>query len=111
MRVVCNSVGEFLENLHAEGGDRVLQGVVRVSTSRNPVDKYGAKALVALQVSTVIIIGEEGQYILEAGEDCGPDYPGEGDCPGAKRLETLRGAIKKTCELLGLDVRPGFIQL
>jgi len=115
MRVTCNDIAEFLKCLEDEGNERVFQRTVRVSRSRNPLDDSKDKAVrfsANIQVSTVIDLGDDGQYLLEAGEDCGIDYEDSTrEMLGTEQMEMLRNRIMVCCDRLGLKVLPGLIDL
>lgn len=114
MRVKCNTVDEFLENLSAEETDRVVQRVVRVGVTSNPVDgdqRDAVKFRVNVQASAVVDLpDDEGQYLLEVGEHCGFDYnDASQDRAGSERAAELKGRIGRVCRALRLEVRPGII--
>lgn len=112
MRVVCHTVEEFLVSLLAEGSEHVFQKVVRVSTNRRPLDTDLVKWQVNFQVSTVIDLGEDGQYLLEAGEDCGTDYEEtEPESNGMDKANSLRNQVGRCCVEMGLRLLPGIIDL
>ncbi len=110
MRVVCQTISEFLENLEHEPDDAVLQKTIRVSCILKFV--HEAKSEIIVQASAVVSIGEEGQYLLEAGEICGMDYKdASGECQGTDKAEYLRGMIKEVCDRRGWSIRPGIIDM
>ena len=112
MRVKCHSVDEFLENLRGEPADAVLQKVVRVSIVHRPAPggKDDPRVPVVFQASAVIEIPEQGQYLLELGENCGADYlDASQDKTGTLAAEGVKKKIQAYCELNGLEVRPGII--
>jgi len=113
MRIICQSVNEFLENLKAEGPGAVWNGVVYVSRIRQPVDADKFKAVhfrVTLQASAVICRGDDEQYVLEVGEFCGDDYvDAQPSKEGSVWMDQLYDRIKAFCEDGGLEIRPGII--
>jgi len=105
---------EFIENLGAEPS--VFQNVVRCSRIYRPVDaeslRDALKAEVVYQASAVIDLGDDGQYLLEVGINCGMDYhDGEKDLGGTEAAGKLSEALLDYCESRGLAVRPGVIDM
>ena len=115
MRVVCNTVSDFLLNLESEGAERVLQGVVRISVLSTPIGgnkKDAVKFEVVLQASAVVGLVEGGEYLLEVGIDCGIDYmDASHEFEGTRVAEVAKRQIEVHCEKSGLEVRPGIIDL
>jgi len=113
MRVACNTIEEFLENLKSVEPSSVYGKVVYVSVNRRPLDATDKNKATRLQVSlqaSVVIDLDDGQYLLEAGEDCGKDYrDGGGDNAGSDLAAELKDQIKNYCESTGLVVRPGVV--
>lgn len=114
MRVVCGTVDEFIENLQ-NGDGEILQNTVRVSRTRNPWDDNKMEEVrfdVVFQVSAVVDMGEDGQYLLEAGERCGTDYEDSTkEMAGSDRATVLRRKIEDYCGEAGLTVLPGVIDM
>jgi len=115
MRIVCNTVVDFLRNLELEGPEAVLQKAVRVSVSSVPLDENKREAVkfsVMLQASAVVCLPEGGEYLLEVGVDCGRDYKDDShEYEGTRTATAARKRIEEFCEKHGLDVRPGVIDL
>jgi len=110
MRVTCGTIGEFLTNIQAEGASRVFDKTVRVSRVEDVLDE--CKSKIRFMVSAVINVGEDGQYLLEAGEYCGVDYKdGELDLKGSEQASRLRTAVMDFCEGKGLRVLPGVVDM
>ena len=113
MRVQCSSVDEFIENLKAEDG--VFQDVVRVSTSRVPFDgdKHEAAIFdVTIQMSAVVLVDHESQYLLESGEYCGRDYvDASKELVGSDKARDLINKLRSFCKERGWSTRPGVITL
>ena len=115
MRVTCGTIDEFIENLKALPHGAVFQKVIYVSRTRNSIDgtaRNGVRFSVVLQASAVVDLGDDGQYLLEAGEDCGIDYEDSTqERKGTERASELRQKIKRHCESHGIDVRPGIVDM
>jgi hypothetical protein len=117
MRVTCNTIDEFIENLAAEAPGSVFQNVIRTSRTRRALtqDKYNVKFEVTFQATAVIDVNmgdDVGQYLLEAGEICGIDYEDASqENGGTEKAYELRGKIVDFCRGKDLDVRPGVIDM
>ena len=115
MRVVCTTVDDFLRNLESEGPTQILQGVVRINVSSMPSDGNKRESTifsVVLQASAVVGLPEGGEYLLEVGIDCGNDYTDDShEYKGTRAAGKARDLIEAKCEKLGLEVRPGIIDL
>jgi len=115
MRVACPTVDDFLTNLLAEGSERVYRKVVYVSITKNPVDGNKKTAIrwdVNFQTSAIIELEDEGQYLLEFGEDCGMDYhEAEPELNGTDHAKKLKNMILAACLENDLVVRPGIIDM
>jgi len=113
MRVECHSISDFLVNLKAEPPEAVLNGVVYASTTKNPIDgdkRTAVKWRVVFQASVVVSLAGGGEYLLDAGEDCGGDYTdATQEFDGSERADELRGAVESVCRERGLAVRPGVV--
>jgi hypothetical protein len=115
MRVVCHTVEEFLENLRDEPS--VFRDVVRCSRVFRPVDteslREALKVEVVFQASAVVDLGDDGQYLLEVGVNCGFDYKDgpEPELKGSGNAAAMRKKIIDYCESRGLKVRPGVIDM
>ncbi len=117
MRVTCRATHEFVENLIAamQSGESVLRKTVHVDTTRQPLGGSKRESMafdVVFQASAVLELPDGGEYILEAGEDCGRDLlDGEEELNGTERAAELRGLVRGCCEANGLSVRPGLIDM
>ena len=111
MRIITNSLGDFLENL---GQGPVVGGVVWVNRTENPMDgnrRDAIKYSVVFQASAVCDF-LEGQYLLELGVDCGHDVRDcNNDCSASEEAERLRAELIGFCSAKGLAVRPGIIDM
>jgi hypothetical protein len=112
MRVRVDSLDDFLDNLRES---RVVQGVVWVSRTENPLDgenrREAVRFRVDLQASAVCEFGE-GEYLLEYGEYCGIDYrDASQEMEGTDRAAMLRVRLVEHCREHGLALRPGVIDM
>ena len=115
MRVTTTNVDDFLENLRSEPNGSVLQNIVYVSISRNPIDgdkRTAARFAVTVQASAVVNLpGDEGQYILEYGETVGVDYEDSTKRhTGSDAAAEIKRKIIEHCDDVGLRVRPGIVE-
>ena len=112
MRVVCNSVDDFLTNLNIalEHGVGLLQQCIRVNKNIRKIDEIRLE--ISLQLSAVMILPDGGEYIIISEEPCGKDYGGsQPEKEASKRLEVLLESIDKFCERTGLGSRPGVVDV
>lgn len=73
MRITTSTVDEFVECL--DNAVSIFENTIRVSITRRPQEggRNAVKFDVVLQASA-LVTSPEGEYILEAGEECGIDY-------------------------------------
>ena len=102
MRVVCQMIDEFFENLTSEPKGSLFRDTIRINNVRQPLDGNRFAALkfqIIVQVSAVVDLGEDGQYLLEAAEDCGIDYADASqEKEGTEQANELRLKINQECE-------------
>ena len=115
MRVVCNSIDEFLLDLETHNNGCLHQNAIRCSVSKNPVDgnkRDAVRFAVNIQFSAIIMNGPEDQYLLEAGEDCGFDYKDTTqEYIGTEEADRLKSKLESVCKRRGWVIRPGIIEL
>ena len=115
MRVICNTLDDFIENLGGYEKDDILQGCVYVDTTKNPVDgnkRTAVKFSVVFQASAVIALPDGGEFLLQMGVDCGTDYhDGTQAMDGTEEADNLRFRLKDFCSSRGVLVRPGIIDV
>ena len=112
MRVTCHSLEEFIECLKEE--DNLLQGVVRVSIVRRPLNEKNPREAsifaVSLQASAVVIIDSDSQYLLDVGIDCGVDYEDSTqEKNGTEKADGMKDLLRVYAESRGWKVLPGVI--
>lgn len=119
MRVVCSSVSDFMKDLEtqvgASGPDCVVQKTVRINIDKSSLEgkpiRDSVKIGVILQASAVIILSNDGEYLLQLGFDCGVDYlDASKELRGTKVAEALSVEIENFCRTLGLVTGPGMIE-
>jgi hypothetical protein len=109
MLVSCLTLGEFLANLRDEPSSGVLRQTVYLSVVTMPVND--AIQDVLFQVSTVVCLGDDGQYLLRCGEVCGRECLGDPieSRRGTLTAERLKATLHEFCDDRGLKVRPGLL--
>lgn len=111
MHVTCQTIDDFLANLEAEG--TTFRGIVYTSRTREPLGENKRNAvrfMVSFFVSTVVDMGEDGQYLLDTAEECGIDYEDASqEKVGSLKAESLRSKVRCWCESHGLNLRPGVV--
>lgn len=107
MRVVVHSVGDFLNNLDRVLSSAIVEKTIWVDQTRRKVSEV--KFSVNLQASCVIDI-QDGQFLLQYGEDCGNDYEdSELELKGTDLANEKRDRLEEWCKLRGLMVKPGVV--
>ena len=110
MKVTCNSIGEFIENLCLE--ESIYRKTVYVSLKEQPLDleREPVRFDVIIQATTIVETEDGGQYIIEAGESCGTDYrDATNELKGTKKRKQLFEKLCEVCEEQGLSIRPGIV--
>ena len=122
MRVICNTVDEFLQDLKTQldlvGRDCVFQTCIRLSVVAQPTAESSkgnsVRDLINLQASAIVFqpTGDlESQYLMEVGVYCGIDYnDSTQEKGGSEQAEKYKLMIREFCDDNGLRVRPGVIQ-
>jgi hypothetical protein len=113
MRVTCNSINAFLDNLKPIKHDNIFGSVVYVDTDMKPVDnqdkRKAIKFLVVIIASAVVDL-PTGQYLLVAGEECGFDLIAEGGYQdGSDKALELKRMIGSFCDTIGVSVQSGIV--
>lgn len=108
MRVVCQSVEEFTDNLRIEGKGHVYRDTVYLSRFVRKIDE--GRSTINIQVSAVVDVDASSQYLLQAGEDCGTDYlAADEELKGTIEFERIKAKLVECCNELCLNVRPGIV--
>ncbi len=103
MLVECRSIKDFLTNLE---GENVYRNRIYVDVSRDEVTEH--RWLVVFQVSAVVVLEDEGQYLLQAGQLCGYDYADQGqEQKGTIEANFLMEDLGDYCDTHSLTIRPG----
>jgi len=105
MRVECQTVRAFVENLHM--GEPV-EKAVWIDESRREISEH--KVLCSLQASAVVQMKVGGEFLLSYGEDLGFDFSdGKSRKEGSVKMKSRRDYLEECCNDMGLMVRPGIV--
>ena len=113
MRVVCQTIDEFIDNLQ----DReVVFGTIWLSKVEDPLNgktKRDATSFqIGIQASAVVQMGDGGQYLLEAGEFTGKDYKDASPTQeGTTGFEELKRKIEDVCHQRSWQIKPGLVDV
>ena len=111
MRITFATIDDFCEELDREAErNRVWRNEVFTRIDQAPEQDLEISFLVALW-ATVAIRGDDGDYILEFGAECGSDEPRAKTFDGTKRAEEWLTRIKGLAEKYGLLVRKGKLEV
>ena len=112
MRIQCQSVQAFLENLE---GQKVYQKTVYVDKTRHAYGDDDRKASswdIIFQASAIIEFEDEGQALVQLGVDCGVDRKSDGgEYNGSEEADVRRDTIEAFCKENDLTMRPGILDL
>lgn len=111
MRVVVNTVEEFIQNLDV--ADKLFQNAIRISTIHKPyggADRFTAvKFEVIIQISA-IVVSDGVDFLLDFGEICGFDYTdADPSNEGSERADKIRSEITDYSKTRGWKILPGMI--
>ena len=106
MRITCHTIEAFIENLKL--GD-VFEHVVWIDRTEREINEL--KHVVNLQASAVIDF-QDGQALLQYGEDCGVDLlDGVPKMEGSEIAAVKRKKLIEYCDDVGLKVRSGMVDM
>ena len=115
MRVTCNTIEEFLINLQsAEGIHRNTVHVSRTINPYNTTEPLPSAVVIEItfQVSAIVLVSPDEQYLLESGESCGLDHrDADPDTEGSDRSAKLYQSLEDVCEDKGYKIMPGVIHV
>lgn len=109
MRIQCQELGDFLQNLD-EGG--IHRKVVHVSRVLNKEDRRSPVTYVSLQCSAVVEYGDGTEALIECGFYCGADVAtSDGGPEGSERFDEFREELSDYCLKKDLRLLPGVIDM
>jgi len=110
MRVVCETLAEFFENL--DQYDLIAEGIIRIAStsersSSNIIEEFYA------QVSTVVFSKQPGfpEFLLEVAVSCGTNDAETAPDAGTQELQALKENVTQYANSRGWRVLPGAIFL
>lgn len=113
MRVTCNCIEDFIENLKDASPSDVVQQVVYWATIERPIDgtmRSSVTFTIIAQASAVVCLRDGGQYHLEYGEECGVDIrDSEPEAFGSEYADKAKKKLMEYCAGCGLRIRPGSV--
>jgi hypothetical protein len=113
MKVTCDSLETFFENIEAEPSECVYNNVIyinRIETLLGDNKENSARYLVVLRVSTIMDLPDGGQYLLITEDECGIDYhDSTQEKEGTKVANVKEEKLKSFCESRNLKIRPGVV--
>ncbi len=114
MKIVCNSIEDFLENLQT--ADAVHRKTVHYNRTSRPAGTSDRRSATSFelfyQVSAVMEFGDGTQALLEAGVNCGIDRKtADGGDDGTVEQKRLHELICDYCSAHGLKAMPGIIDV
>ncbi len=113
MKIMCETVKSFLENVQTLGavyGSRIF--VQRSEVPLNGTKRQATSFEIALQCATVMDLRDGAQVLLLCGEYCGIDRTtADGNRDGTLVWEYLRSVIQVYCLANNLTLLPGTLEL
>lgn len=113
MKVVVNSLTDFLEEVRR--AEDLYQKCVRFEVDETPLQAERVTVDIAVIASAIVIVQEEpateSEYLLEWVERCGIDNHAASDMAGTERAREFRRQLEEAVKPIGLDVRPGRVEL
>lgn len=112
MRIACDTVADFLENIR---GAVVLGKSVYVNQIQHSLNATGSvreatSIEVGIQLSAVIQFDEEGEALVECGEMLATDrLTANGSLDGTERFKEILENLRSFCSANGLTIRPGVL--
>jgi len=109
MRVSCQTLDEFLDNLKAREAAQVFDRTLYVS--RFIANKNSSRRQVILHASTVIAVDSEKEFILDLDVDCGYDYHEGGgvEALGTTQANLIIQALTEYATSTNLKILPGVL--
>ena len=105
MRVVCETLDEFLTDLENE---ELVQKAIRVTITSHTDDDTVFD--VNFQASAIVYLPDSGEYLIEVGVDCGKDFKdATQNYEGSDNAAELKQRVRDFCKGHSLSLRPGLI--
>ncbi len=108
MKIQCNDVQGFIENLKKCDCSRIFEKTVWVDITKAFLSEVVDQ--VTFQASAVIQTEDGGEFVVRLGIECGKNYmDSSNEMIGQEQAEKLRDELCEFCEGHGLVVLPGII--
>ena len=109
MRIQCEDVQGFIENLKKYDSSRIFEKTVWVDITKASLSEVVDQ--VTFQATAIIQTEDGGEFVVKVGIDCGRDYADNSGVGlvGTEIAEKLCGELETFCEEHGLVVLPGII--
>lgn len=105
MRITCETLEDFLENLT---GHEVYQDTIWVNRTTKRVDSLVTDS--AIEASAVIVRSDESEAIIQWGQDCGHDLDtADGHRNGTEKQVELYTNLQAYATPRGLKLLPGIL--
>lgn len=113
-RIVCGSLGEFIENLDDTDIEDLYQKKIRVNIINKPLNNENSRDASAFEIifqaSTILQYADDTETLLEMGVSAGLDYiDGMPDKAGSEAATKMRIDLEAIAEEHGWRVMPGVI--
>lgn len=112
MRFVCSTFAGFVKRIADRGPANVFERGIGFDVSRRGVDEErldeALKIAVTFKACAIIETGNQGQYLVELGIDCGCDLmDGERELVGSERASELLEHLEAFCKQNNLTLHEG----
>lgn len=105
MRIVCDDIEDFIENMK---GLTIYRKTVYVSRISRPIEGSPSRDII-LQASTILEVGKDEQALLEYGLRMGTDRPSENEYHGSEERDAHLKILQDYCELNEYTIKPGIL--
>jgi hypothetical protein len=106
----------FITNLNnqiEDGGLSLVRNAVHFSLTRRGLDTQDLHRAIKIQIvvhASAIINIDDGQFLLDYGEDCGIDYcDGTNEKSGSSKAQELRSQLETFCIQSNIRMLPGVV--
>jgi hypothetical protein len=105
--IQLSTLEEFIAELQA-APDQILDRTVRIKINRIAEQREAVSWLVVVWL-TAIQKGDDADYLMEFGKEIGSSKTK--DSPVEAKVAGMEAQLKAACELIGLKVRPGKLEV
>ena len=113
MRITCNTIDDFIENIRGEKLYLKQIFIERTSRPLNGTSKRDATSFeIYFSASAIIEYADGGQALLTAGVDCGIDRTTQdGDKAGTRMQDVIHAQLVEHCRNNDLKLKPGALDI